>query len=200
MPIRRLAFMIAVLCLSAPVSAQSPFPIDGFVYVLDAETGAPGMYGSVALEPLEPLTIHLCIANPSLGGVSYWEANPTMDGFFLVTSRSVTAGMDSVDLDHIGFMVSIGTGPQALLPNASGLVHVASMTGYIILPGDVVTFGIGSVWFGEPPMPRYEGPDGIASADLVGDPGQGCPWFVINDTCEVAAPAASWGSVKSLYR
>lgn len=116
--------------------------------------------------PFQEVTAYLIVRDASCGGVSGWEAMVEIDGVVTAPSWTLTAGMD-FDFNDTPtvqrFSVGIGVTPNALLPDACGIVHLATFSGFIQQLTDQVSFYIkgvpGSVTFPDPPSPGYVCPD-----------------------------------------
>ena len=200
---------LTVLALAATAFAY-PGP-DSMGLYLDADAAGTHTLTFATTAPFESVTLYLVISNPSLGGVSGWEAAVSIVGSVTAPAWTTTSGLDvDSDLDtdiyerfQVGIGVS-GTQPGPILPNASNNCLVASWTGFVLAPTDVVEFYIegipGSVSF--PDGMGYAGPDDAGNlAAVVDNSGIGFPNFCINSDCTIIANEdMTFSNIKSLYR
>ena len=201
---KTLLTVLSVLALSVTAMAY-PGP-DSIGLYLDgnAPSVAGGDLTMNTAGAFESVTIYLCITNPTLGGVSGWEAVIETEGSPVAPAWTLTAGLD-VDMTDTGFQVGIGLSPLALMPNANGSVILADWTGFIGLTTDVVKFYIkpvpGSVSFSD--TAGYAAPDNAGSLMAVysNTGGPDVPVFCINEDCmSVANDEMTFSGVKGLFR
>ena len=112
--------------------------------------------------PFQSVTAFLIITNPSdLSGVSGWEATVSVLGGAVAPSWILAAGLD-VDPSADGFQVGIGVNPQAL--PAGPTVLLATWTGFVMAPTDMISFVITPI----PGSPSFPDSPGYASGDDAG--------------------------------
>ena len=150
--------------------------------------------------PFQSVTLYLCITNPSLGGVSGWEARVDVQGAAVAPAWTLTAGLD-VNSDPNNFEVGIGVSPLALYPNANGSVILADWTGFIGQPTDEVHFYVrrvpGSVSFSN--GPGYASPTNaglLQELDIIHND-YDTPVFCINSDCPSVTTYPTWISVSA---
>ncbi len=186
----RRILLVCLLSLGALVIGQWATPVqaqsDVFDLVLDANS-PDGDRCYQTMSPFESVTLHLIVRNPTLGGVSGWECAIEADGNSLAPSWSLSAGLDVDDRPDV-FQVGIGEYPSSLMPNAAGVVLLASWTGFIVSTTDRVCFKI----LPNPDSVTFPGAVGYASPYDAGDLQACTNWtgdfndivFCINDVCE----------------
>lgn len=204
---KSLLVALTVLALST-VALAYPGP-DSMALYTDADAAGVPNLSLTTTTPFEAITLYLCISNPSLGGVSGWEALVEFTGSLTAPGWTVAAGLDvdSNDTNNVErFQVGIGLAPLALEPNANGNVVLATFEAFVLAPTNMVQFYIkrvpGSTTF--PTSPGYAGPTDAGalaeSVNLAGDPL--LPVFCINDPgCSIVGNEdMTFSSVKSLFR
>jgi len=204
--------LVALTVLALSTVALGYPGTDSMALFLDSESNstAEPTLNATTSGPFEQITLHLLIANPSLGGVSGWEGIVEYTGSLTAPSWSLAAGLDvdsANDTDnHERFQVGIGEAPLALEPNAAGNVVLATFSAFVLAPTDMIQFYIkgvpGSTSF-PGPTPGYASPTDAgtlqASVNLVGDPD--LPVFCINDGCTIVGNEdMTFSNVKALYR
>lgn len=205
---KSLLVALTVLALST-VALAYPGP-DSMALYTDADAAGVPNLSLDTTAPFEPITLYLCISNPSLGGVSGWEGIAEYTGSLTAPSWTVTAGLDvdSNDTNSMQrFQVGIGLAPAALEPNGNGNVVLATFTAFVLSATDVVNFFIRGIpesqTFMNPATPGYVGPTDAGqlarAVNLAGDPT--LPVFCINDDCGIVGNEdMTFSSVKSLFR
>jgi hypothetical protein len=171
------------------------FDTDGFIY--EAFTAAP----------FQPVTGYLVVSNPTSVGVSGWECKIVTSGTPVAPSWTYAGGgLNVYDANATGlFNVGVGPGPLALTP-VNGVVVLASWTGYILAPTDVVTFTI----LPFPSSVTFDNAPGYVDGDDVGivvpcgvstgfPYGPFCASINLDPSGIVADEEVSWGAVKTLF-
>lgn len=199
--------LVALFVISLAATAFAyPGPDSIGIYV-DGESATPDRSLQTTV-PYEEVTTYLCITNPSGGGVSGWECMVTIEGStMLAPVWNLTAGLDVDDRpDH--FQVGIGVTPDALDPNAHGVVVLASWTALITDTTTPIYFKVDGVpestSFTSPTSPGYAAADDagdlIRSWPCTGDPNLAV--FAINDPAFIVIgnDDMSFSDIKNLYR
>lgn len=191
----RLAILL-LLALPLVVSAQTDT-----ILFFTGTTEAPAYPTEIyTTTPVEAVEIHLGLLDPSLSGISSWEASVDVEGMVIAPTWFVPG---------CGLIPECGMPPfqigliQSDPLEPGQLYLLATFTAFIMSPTDVVRFSIspvpGSVSF--PDSPGYAGPapdyELAPMTTIAGN--EPVPVFTINQQTVSEAPA-SWGSVKRLYR
>jgi len=197
---KSLLALTLVLAFAVTAFAQADPDPDGIGIYFDMG-GAEVCTATAA--PFESVSAYLLITNPSaLLGVSGWEAYVTVAGNAVAPSWTLAGGLD-VDPSDEGFQVGIGTGGLAL-PYAPTIV-LATWTGFIQSPADVVTFYVEGV----PGSTSFANSPGYAGGGDAGDlrplqvssgTGAGAPVAMINGCDVVANEDMTFSNVKALFR
>jgi hypothetical protein len=197
---KKLLVLMAVVLLASGAMAQIDPDDNGMGVYFDTE-------GTVVCKttaaPFESVNAYLLITRPTdTAGVSGWEAAVTIGGAPVAPSWALAAGLD-VDSSASGFQVGIGVAPAAL--PAAPAVLLATWTGFVMQPTDVVTFTVSDV----PGSVSFDGTPGYGSGADAGlliplQVSTGFPYVVcaqINGACDIVAnDEMSWSSVKTMFQ
>jgi len=206
---KTLFIALTVLAFSATAFAY-PGP-DSMGLYLDADAAAPHSLTFSTTAPFQSVTLYLVISNPSLGGVSGWEAAVNIVGTPTAPAWTLAAGLDvdsaSDTSTYQQFQVGIGvsgTSPGPIMPNGSGNCLIASWTGFVLAPTDELQFFITGV----PGSVSFAGTPGYASPTNAGllqaafdNTSPLLPNFCINTDCMIIGNQdLTFSNVKALYR
>ena len=197
---KKLLALLAITVVASGAMAQVDPDPDGIGVYFDT---AGTVFEMNTVAPFESVTAYLLITNPTdPSGVSGWEAVVDVIGAAVAPSWTLAAGLD-VDMSANGFQVGIGVNPLAL--PAGPAVVLATWTGFVMAPTDMVQFVVGPV----PGSVSFADSPGYASGDDAGAlfPLQvssgypyGAPCAMINGTGVVANEDMNWSQVKNLFQ
>ena len=157
--------------------------------------------------PFESITAYLLATNiTEESGISGWEMEVLIDGP-LVAAAWELIGIQPLNV-FTAPVFAVGLGEHGLAnPIVNNVVHLATLTAFVMAPTDQVSFGIknhdSSSW--NPPAPGYAAGDDAGNL-VAFQVSSGYPFgaavAVVNMDCEnvVANDDVSFGSVKALYR
>ena len=192
-----LAMLAIALLASRAMATVDPDPAGMGVYFdLDGDVVC-----TTTAAPFSNVVAYLLATNPSTG-ISGWEANIDVLGAAVAPAWTLAAGLD-VDMSAAGFQVGIGTGALAL-PAAPAVV-LATWSGFVMAPTDVIEFFVSGV----PGSSSFPDSPGYAAGDNAGDlrefqvssgTGMNLPVAGINTCTVVANEDMTFTNVKSLYR
>ncbi len=155
--------------------------------------------GNVVIPVGVPTTIWLCLLDPTGVQVICWEARMTDDrAVGAITGNWAPNGGLDVDSDPEDFVV--GNCPAPWVPNAAGVVPLASMRVVVLDDGVPVRFFVGPIP-GSASFPS--GTPGYVHTLGINTPATACsgdfdePVFSINGV--VAAADGNWGAIKGSY-
>ncbi len=197
---RKLLVLLAVALLASSAMAQIDPDDNGIGVYFDTEGT---LVCATTAVPFESVNAYLLITRPTdTSGVSGWEATITVGGAPVAPAWALAAGLD-VDATDTGFQVGIGVAPLALPYGPT--VLLATWTGFVMNPTDMVTFTIsnivGSVSFDG--TPGY-GSGADANVLIPLQVSTGYPYVVcaqINGACDIVDnDDMSWGSVKTMFQ
>ena len=122
------AILITAIFGVTSAGAQACDENDCMGFYFDREATISGLYTTGSMQQV---TGYLCISNPSdSGGVSAWECELIVEGNVIAQSWTYNNGMNCQDVNDGLFMVGVGMGSDALMPNrnttllATGLRHL----------------------------------------------------------------------------
>jgi hypothetical protein len=199
---KKLITLFAVMALAAPAMAQiDPDANSCGIYFDEGAT----LFCTPTTAPFQSVTGYLCVTNsdePS--GISGWECTVQIVGAGLVAPGWTIRHGGTNFLTAPEFAVGIGTVAPA--PWAPSIV-LASMTGFVQMPGNPVTFAIAAA-----PNPSIAGHNGmvIAAGDdatnlIAINPSAGYTGGVPNvcagiNYCDITSnDTNTWGGVKALF-
>jgi hypothetical protein len=192
-----LAMLAIALLASSAMATVDPDP-DGMGVYFDLDGD---VVCTTTAAPFSNVVAYLLATNPSTG-ISGWEANIDVLGAAVAPAWTLAAGLD-VDMSAAGFQVGIGTGALAL-PAAPAVV-LATWSGFVMAPTDVIEFFVSGV----PGSSSFPDSPGYAAGDNAGDlrefqvssgTGMNLPVAGINTCTVVANEDMTFTNVKSLYR
>ena len=183
---------------------------------IDPDENGIGLYFDMAATdvclttaaPFQPIAAYLLATNVTEeSGISGWEMEVLVDGPLTAAAWELIGIQPLNVFTAPVFAVGLGEHELANQADANGVIHLATLTAYVLAPTDQVAFGIknhdSSSW--NPPAPGYAA--GNNAGNLVPfQVSSGFPFCapvaVINMDCEnvVANDNVSFGSVKALYR
>lgn len=184
-----------LIAVSVPSAA---FRDDGLAFVTDL--GGDVAFTVATSGSFQEVTLYLCAFNPTLGGVSGWEAAVEVEGGAVAPAWEISAGLDVGGGDG-WFQVGIGVGPDALR-TVAGKVHLATWRGLVPSSDDVISFFI----IPHPLSTSFDGTAGYANPDDASElkefvtPGNyNVSDFMINGD-DGPFQERTWSEVKELYR
>lgn len=194
---KKLLAVFAVALIASGAMAQVDSDPDGLGVYFDVN----GMtYETATVAPFSPVSAYLLLTNPSApAGVSGWEAVVNVNGGAVGASWVLAAGLNVTAAPV--FQVGIGTGAAAL--PAAPAVLLATWTGYIMAPTDVVEFVVMPAGVSFPDSPGYAAGDD--ETDLIplqvssGYP-YGAACAIINGTGVVANEDLTFSNVKNMFQ
>lgn len=196
--------LMFLMCMGAAGLAGAVDDVDTLGFVVP---GAEDVWGAVLNTGAEGeiVTLYFELSNPSLGGVTGWEACVAIDGELInpVWTIHGTAPMPTPEPDEDGCF-QVGISPLwPVEPRASGLIRLATLTAAVPTSQTRVELRIhgvpGSTTF--PGTPGYAGPDpGMLAPLSVRSAGEDGPALVINGEAPVRTEELGWSHLKSMYR
>lgn len=194
--LRLLAVPLLLAVAAAPAAALTQ---DGLGFAVDLDGGI--VVHTTTSAPFQQISVYLCAYEPSFGGVSGWECAVEVEGDAAAGAWALAGGLD-VDPDDTNFQVGIGLGSVALRPGTTGLVHLATWTGFIPGGESVSKFFIkpypGSSTFDE--AAGYVGPGSLEDLATFTTPGSYNVHDLQINGINEAFQESSWSAVKELYR
>lgn len=196
----KFVWVVLIGLLVSSATAQIHPDADGLGLYFDLAGTA---YEFQTMAPFQQVSVYLLATNVTdPAGISGWECAVNVSGVVAAPSWTVSAGLNVADGAAGLFQVGIGLNELAL--PAAPTVLLATWTGFVMAPGDVVEFLVtpypGSVSF--PDSAGYA--SGSDAGHLIPfDINGGCfgsGWTIINMWCPLRAQELSWSEVKSLYR
>jgi hypothetical protein len=191
-----------MLVSSLGVAGADPDPDSmGFFFDTDAT-----VYETSTVAPFQMVTGYIVVSNPTSTSVSGWECKIGITGSPVAPGWAYAGGGLNVftpTLTDALFNVGVGLAPASLFP-VNDVVVLATFSGFIMSPADVVTFTVlpfpGSVTFDNAPG-YVDGNDvgmvvpcGVSSGFPYGAIGA-----IVNGTGVVDNADMTWGGVKALF-
>ncbi len=197
----KMILCVVLICLLAVSSSAQIHPDpDGLGLYFDPGGTAYETQTSVPFQQVTAYLLATNITDPM--GISGWECAVITTGSVAAPSWTVSGGLNVTDGSAGLFQVGIGLFELAL-PSAP-TVLLATWTGFIMAPFDIVEFLVtpfpGSVSF--PDSAGYA--SGSDAGHLIPfDINGGCfgsGWTIINMWCPLGAEQQSWSEIKTIYR
>jgi hypothetical protein len=194
---KKLLAVFAVALIASGAMAQVDPDPDGIGVYFDV---AGLTYETATAAPFQQVTAYLLITNPTApAGVSGWEAVVDVTGGAVGASWVLAAGLNVTTAPI--FQVGIGLGAAAL--PAAPAVLLATWSGFIMAPTDVVGFVITPANVSFADSPGYAAGDD--ETDLIGlQVSNGFPYgdacALINSTGVVANEDLTFSNVKNMFQ
>jgi len=197
-------FLVGMLVLVVVGTAGAVESVDVFGFLLEGSDGSAWDVVTSTSAAGEIVTVDLVLANPTLGGVTGWEACVEVTGD-LINPVWTLHGASVLPIPEQGDgCFQVGISPlMPVLPSPPGMYRLATMTAVVPTPQSVAELRLygmpGSTSF--PDGVGYAGPDvGVLQAAGVVSAGAGGPAFIINGEAPVATDTPSFSTLKTIYR